>query len=263
MAKAISDEQLQLRKRARRRLIGAIALVSVTAVVLPMFLDSEPRPLSQDVNIQIPAPGNAGVFPPTGTASPGSGTQGAPDPATRRNTSPVIEAAPTGVPPVGVAPSGPAGAKTATGGRELVSAPDADRKAKAAAPKAGASAAPEPPAAVEATPRPGAKSPVASPAEPGNPAEAPKAIGGTTEAKGSAQAGGFVVQVAALRDAGKVSEVQSELKSKGIASFTEAVSTKGGTVTRVRIGPFPTREAAEKRRDELAAIGFSGNVVPR
>ena len=31
----------------------------------------------------------------------------------------------------------------------------------------------------------------------------------------------------------------------------------------VRIGPFPTREVAEKRRDELTAIGFSGNVVPR
>ena len=76
-------------------------------------------------------------------------------------------------------------------------------------------------------------------------------------------AGGFVVQVAALRDADKVSEVQSALKSKGIASFTESVSTKGGAVTRVRIGPFPTREAAEKRRDELSAIGFSGNVVPR
>ena len=61
MAKSISDEEIQLRKRARRRLVGAIALVTVMAVLLPMVLDHEPKPVSQDVNIQIPSP-DAGVF---------------------------------------------------------------------------------------------------------------------------------------------------------------------------------------------------------
>ena len=54
MAKAISDEELQLKKRARRRLVGAIALVLLIVVLLPMFLDSEPRPLNQDIAINIP-----------------------------------------------------------------------------------------------------------------------------------------------------------------------------------------------------------------
>jgi DedD protein len=54
MAKAISDEELQLKKRARRRLVGAIALVLLVVVFLPMFLDSEPKPLSQDIAITIP-----------------------------------------------------------------------------------------------------------------------------------------------------------------------------------------------------------------
>jgi len=36
MAKSISEEELQLRKRARRRLVGAIALVTIVAVFLPM-----------------------------------------------------------------------------------------------------------------------------------------------------------------------------------------------------------------------------------
>lgn len=54
MAKAISDEELQLKKRARRRLVGAVALVLLIVVFLPMILDSEPQPLNQDIAITIP-----------------------------------------------------------------------------------------------------------------------------------------------------------------------------------------------------------------
>ena len=56
MAKPVSEEELQLKKRARRRLVGAVALVAAVAVVLPMVLDSEPKPTSQEINIQIPSP---------------------------------------------------------------------------------------------------------------------------------------------------------------------------------------------------------------
>ena len=65
MARPISDEELQLKKRARRRLVGAIVLVTAVAVVLPMVLDSEPRPVSQNINIQIPSP-DSGEFTPKG-----------------------------------------------------------------------------------------------------------------------------------------------------------------------------------------------------
>ena len=54
MAKAISDEELQLRKRARRRLIGAIALVILAVLLLPMLLDQEPRPVTQNISVTIP-----------------------------------------------------------------------------------------------------------------------------------------------------------------------------------------------------------------
>ena len=56
MARPISDEELQLKKRARRRLVGAIVLVTAVAVILPMVLDSEPRPVDQNVDIHIPSP---------------------------------------------------------------------------------------------------------------------------------------------------------------------------------------------------------------
>src|SRR5688572_6805151 len=61
MAKTISAEELQLRKRARRRLIGAIALVTIVAVFLPMVLDHEPKQGKQDINIQIPS-SDSGTF---------------------------------------------------------------------------------------------------------------------------------------------------------------------------------------------------------
>jgi DedD protein len=60
MARTISDEELQLRRRARRRLIGAIVLVTAIVVVLPMVLDSEPKPSSQGISVEIPSPDSGG-----------------------------------------------------------------------------------------------------------------------------------------------------------------------------------------------------------
>ncbi len=48
------DPMLPEKKRARRRLIGATALVLAAIIGLPMIFDSEPKPLSNDITIQIP-----------------------------------------------------------------------------------------------------------------------------------------------------------------------------------------------------------------
>src|SRR6185503_1275303 len=61
MARTISDEELQLKRRARRRLIGAIVLVTAIVVVLPMVLDSEPKPVGREISVRIPSP-DAGPF---------------------------------------------------------------------------------------------------------------------------------------------------------------------------------------------------------
>lgn len=52
---ATSEEQLRLRRRARRRLLGAGTLLLMAAIFLPMLLDQEPRPLDRDIEIRIPA----------------------------------------------------------------------------------------------------------------------------------------------------------------------------------------------------------------
>ena len=70
MAKRQTDEEQNLRRKARRRLIGAIALTLVVVVVLPMVLDSEPKPSGQDIDLRIPDPDKAGEFIPGVAVSP-------------------------------------------------------------------------------------------------------------------------------------------------------------------------------------------------
>lgn len=49
-----SQDVLLVKKRARRRLIGAVALVLLVVIVLPMVLDKEPKPLQNELSVQIP-----------------------------------------------------------------------------------------------------------------------------------------------------------------------------------------------------------------
>lgn len=64
MAKQLTDDELNLRRKARRRLIGAVALTLAVVVILPMVLDSEPKPTGRDIELRIPAPDKVGEFIP-------------------------------------------------------------------------------------------------------------------------------------------------------------------------------------------------------
>ena len=218
MARPISDEELQLKKRARRRLVGAIVLVTAVAVVLPMVLDSEPKPVSQNVDIQIPAL-DAGEFKPKG----------------------------------GAPPAGSKGAKAT---------PDAAAKTEKPEPAPAANVAPAPraKAAPAAGPKGASKgeSPKSAPPEP-----KPAAVENTKDSAKSAAAGAYVVQVAALSDAAKAKQLQKQMAGIGLKSYTEVVTTQNGDVTRVRAGPYATREAAEKARVQLKKAGLDGKVIPK
>ncbi|HEY9448036.1 MAG TPA: SPOR domain-containing protein, partial [Burkholderiales bacterium] len=75
--------------------------------------------------------------------------------------------------------------------------------------------------------------------------------------------GKFVVQVAALADAAKAKQLQQRVAGAGVKAYTEVVKTTKGSVTRVRAGPYATREAAEKARGQLKTAGLDGKIVPR
>src|SRR5471032_2355949 len=49
------DPTLPEKQRARRRLVGAIALVVAAVIILPMVLDSHPKPVTDDISIDIPS----------------------------------------------------------------------------------------------------------------------------------------------------------------------------------------------------------------
>jgi DedD protein len=52
-----------LKRRGRRRLVGAVALVLAAVIILPMVFDPEPRPISSDVSVRIPGEGEAPFAP--------------------------------------------------------------------------------------------------------------------------------------------------------------------------------------------------------
>ncbi|HEY5366322.1 MAG TPA: hypothetical protein VIL19_07585, partial [Casimicrobiaceae bacterium] len=54
--RAPADANLDdLKKKARRRLVGAVVLALAAAVFVPMVLESDERPLGDDVSVRIPA----------------------------------------------------------------------------------------------------------------------------------------------------------------------------------------------------------------
>ena len=70
------------------------------------------------------------------------------------------------------------------------------------------------------------------------------------------------VQVAALATQDKVDELQDKLRDAGIKSYTQKVSSPAGERIRVRVGPFGSREDAEKTRAKLQKLGLGGSLVP-
>ena len=66
----ISDEELLLRKRARRRLIGAFVVVIAMVLILPAVLEDKPQPVSQNVEIVLPPPVASSPNPPIAATGP-------------------------------------------------------------------------------------------------------------------------------------------------------------------------------------------------
>ena len=66
------------------------------------------------------------------------------------------------------------------------------------------------------------------------------------------------------RNADKLKELVARLNEAKLPYYTEPVATAQGQVTRVRVGPFEDRAAAEKAAERLKALGLKpGNVAAR
>lgn len=179
-----------LKRRGRRRLVGAVALVLAAVIVLPMVFDPEPRSGAPAVSVRIPGEDEA-PFKPKPVPKP-------PEKKAEEKKSEEKKAEPR-----------PAEAKI-------------DRKAvekKAAASK-----------------------PAPAPAER---ARAEAALAGVE----------YIVQVGAFSNP---KDVIAKLEAAKLPYYTEAVKDN---LTRVRAGPFPSREAAEKVRERLKGLGLEPGSV--
>ena len=191
---AESQDVNTLRRRGRRRLVGAIALVLLAAIILPMVFDPEPKPSAPPVSVRIPGEDDTSFAP---------------------KVTPKVQTPPSAAVPV-------------------------------PAPVAGSSEPPKPAAKAAETPVPKVVE------QPAAPQAAPPHAPSTPAAEP------FVVQVGAFADPAGVIE---KLKAARLPYYTEPVAVAKGQVTRVRVGPYATREAAEEAQRELKRLGLKpGNV---
>ena len=239
------------RAQARRRLIGAVVLLAIGVVVFPMLFETQPRPLAKDIPIELPKRDAAATKTPgVPRASPAVTELPVPEPAAPASAPAVVAEAP----PPAAAPAEP------------------EKAPEQAIPPATPSASPKSPAPSASSARMAASAAKAEPARPDpRKAEADRAraaLEGRAEtqapapaASADAKAGRFVVQVGAYTDAATLREVRAKVEKLGLKTYTQSVDTDAGKRTRVRVGPFATKQEAEGASTKLKGAGLPGNVL--
>ena len=81
------------------------------------------------------------------------------------------------------------------------------------------------------------------------------------EAAKSEQPVRSVVQVGAYAELAKAREVRAKLESAGFKTYTQEVETKDGKRIRVRVGPFPSKEEAEKTAEKIRKLNLQTSVL--
>ena len=224
---ADNEGVIALKRRARRRLVGASALVLLMVIVPPLLMDSEPKPASSNLSVDIPSTDQKlGTQP----AAPEPAESARPElPPPLAATKPEAKSSP----PTETKPQ-PNVASNADAKSEPKSAPKADAKAPS---KADAKSAAK--------------------------ARDPKA--GDAERAAAILAGGaenYIVQLGVFLNQEGAQQVRAKVAAAGVKVYAETVKQKAGEQTRLRAGPFPSRDAAEKARTQLEALGRELNFKP-
>lgn len=114
-----------------------------------------------------------------------------------------------------------------------------------------------------AAPKPAATLPLAPPAEPQPAPSVPaKQAGAAPAAQAMPALEGFAVQVGAFKDEEKLKQARDKLAAAGIRHYIERRDAQSGGLTRLRAGPFPTRDAADKALAAVRGASLDGQVVP-
>jgi len=214
-----------MRRRARHRLIGASVLVVLGVVGFPLLFDTQPRPVSVDIAVDIPDRATAKPLVDTSKQKPLSAAAG-------------LDAKEEVVPDAKPEP-------------KVEAKPKAEIKPEVAVAAAAAVAAVVPKA--ETKPEP-AKPDTNSAAKP----EA-KPVNKPADSKDTGAR--FVVQAGTFSDEVKLRETRSKLEKAGITTYTQVIEGKEGRRVRVRVGPFTKRDEADKMANKIKQLQLQPQVL--
>jgi DedD protein len=250
------EELILLRKRARRRLVGAVVLVLVATLVLWKVVGRvQEQPSMRPESVLVVGVASA----PVNARTPASGPRvsSAPSTASQPQTTALPESLSTLSQPVPAQDLARAEGSAAAHKRPPVDASAAvhhKSETKPAKPKADRAAAPD-----SAQVKPKAK-----PKKEPDPAAILEGRADTTTDTAPDAATSvhkYVIQLAALSDPAKADALRGKLSDLGVQARFSKVQTSKGDVTRVRVGPFSSRDAANAVLRKLANAGVSGIVM--
>lgn len=267
------------RVRARRRLIGMVVLVGAGVIGFPVLFETQPRPMSGDVQIvQAPSVGEREAEPAAGTTpAPSRGASGkvavagivepsAPEPAPEPKPEPVAPeqvdnaAVLLPVPKAVSAEASPSKVnKPEPVSKPLVKEPLAKDKSKEADQEAAAKAAKDKAARDKQAKDKQAKDKQAKDKEPLKPAIKDAAKPADKADKGSGTR--YVVQFGAFSDVPTAHEARMKVERLGLRTYTQQVDTPAGKRIRVRMGPFADKGEADKAMATLRKAGLTGAVL--
>ncbi len=237
-----------VRRRARHRLIGAAVLVLLGVIGFPMLFDTEPRPISIDIPIEIPAKNPKPTLP----------------------AAPAAKEAAKGAPAKPVEPS--VAANESLGAREEVV--ESVQPKSVEKPTAKLAEQPSDKPVAKNTEKPAEKSEAAAPQVPAktvpasDEAERARALlqgkpvpQKPVDERPAAGSERLVVQVGAFAEAAGAREVRSKLERAGLKTYTHVAETPQGQRIRVRVGPFDSRAEAEKVAARVKALGLPASIL--
>ncbi|WP_230182144.1 SPOR domain-containing protein [Aquabacterium sp. CECT 9606] len=238
------------RVRARRRLVGMVVLVGVGVVGLPWLFETQPRPLSPDVQVvsavprggaavsSRPAPSIASVTVPVTEAPPESAKEAAEAPPVVSKPAPARAQASQAVAAV-VKPTPAKEAVKKEPAKPVVVAENAVAKDAARA----KSLLEGKPAVAKTAAAPADAKPAAKPAS------------------AEAAATRYVVQIGAFSDLPTAREVRLKAERAGVKTYTQEVTVNGGKKIRVRVGPYANKAEADKAMDTLRKAGMTSALL--
>ena len=220
MTEATQDKALQ------KKLVGAAVLIALAVIFLPMLFDGKKN--EEPVSMQIEIPPKPVYDIPNRLERQPVGSVVVEETTDKVETIDLTPSAPVAeeVPPEKV----PAAVVVEPAVTKKPAVSEPVNKKPASTHK---SAKPKKPASIPAKSRVDKKA--------AKPKAAPKPAGGA----------GYVVQVGSFSQKSNAAALANKLAAKGFPAFVESSNAKGKSIFRVKVGPRPTREAADDLRQRL------------